>query len=72
MCKKQFTDTELLDYLEALHGKLGVGMTCVVRPSSTGPGWRLHSSFVNSPLDLGRGFTVREALTLAAEKGLPS
>lgn len=41
---KQYTDTELLDYLQSLNNKSFYSGRCILRMSSTGRGWRLHES----------------------------
>lgn len=67
------TDTELLDYLDKLHRKSGYAW-CVLRASTTGRGWRLHS--IPFPESQGLGVDVyptpRQAIeaVAASEKGL--
>ncbi len=50
------TDTELLDFLEALHSDNEYASDCVLRMSTTGRGYRLHPA-----KESGHG-TVRAAI----------
>jgi len=55
---KEYTDTEILDYLEGLNECGVYTKRCVLRQSTSGRGWRLHET--------GRGDavrSVREAIT---------
>ena len=58
----EYTDTELLDFLQSLNDKKFYTGKCVLRPSSTGRGWRLHeTSLPNAVSD------VRKAIILFME-----
>lgn len=41
MSKKGYTDTELLDFLQALNDRAEYTGKCICRESTTGRGWRL-------------------------------
>ena len=63
------TDTELLDFLEELHANNTYSSEVILRMSTMGRGWRLHSSRNKGELPLlGSGQTVREAIAAAIEE----
>lgn len=63
---KEYTDTELLDWLEEQNGKKSYTGKCVFRWSTTRRGWRLHETTHSLAVD-----TVREAIIDAIERRKP-
>lgn len=53
------TDTEMIDFLEEVHKSNDFSTQCTMRQSTTGRGWRLHSSDEGS---WDGAPTVREAI----------
>ncbi len=62
--KKEYTDTELLDYLESLNG--GYTGKIICRMSFSGKGLRLHETSME-----GSSSSVREAIVDAIEWRMP-
>jgi hypothetical protein len=62
-------DSELLDFLDELHARSGFAL-CVLRRSTTGRGWRLHSLPPSEERQLGVSghTTARRAIEAFAER----
>jgi hypothetical protein len=54
---KEFTDTELLNFLQSLNDRASHTGMCICRESTTGRGWRLHETD-----DGGATKSVRQAI----------
>jgi len=60
---KEYSDTELLDFLQSLNDRQRYTGKVILRESSTGRGWRLHETSSG-----GNVFSVRQAITNFMEK----
>ena len=60
---KQYSDTELLDFLQMLTDRDVYTGEVILRESATGRGWRLHETTV-----IGRTSNVRQAISDFMEK----
>ena len=60
---KEYTDKELLDYLEDINKKGDYTGKCILRNSTTGRGWRLHETDKEDS-----SLTVREAIIKKIEE----
>jgi len=54
---EQYTDSQMLDFLEELNHRADYSGRCVLRESLTGRGWRLHETSRDSA-----SRSVREAI----------